>query len=43
MRRANIDDVSEAPDVVPRMMKINAGFGFLEFTFLTFTFLKFFL
>jgi hypothetical protein len=41
MRRANIDDVSEAPDAVPRMIKINAGFGFLKFTFLEFTFLEF--
>ena len=41
LRRANINDVSETPDMVFYMMKIGEDFGFLKFAFLKFTFLKF--
>ena len=41
LRRANINDVSEAPDVVFHMIKIGEDFGFLKFAFPKFTFLEF--
>lgn len=41
LRKANINDVSEAFDVVLYMMKIGEDFGFLKFAFLKFTFFEF--